>query len=103
MEDFDFVKAWNDALIKKAMNETSLESIAARLPPEGQAQWSQSLLPTDGRVRSETPDRTNSWSIGNLFARLWKGSNANLVHPMTGNSYLMSAVLPFRSLHRGAS
>jgi hypothetical protein len=28
MEDFDFVKAWNDALIKKAMNETSLDSIA---------------------------------------------------------------------------
>jgi hypothetical protein len=42
MEDFDFAKAWNDALIKKAMNETSLESIAARLPPEGQA-WLNGL------------------------------------------------------------
>ena len=42
MEDFDPVKAWNEALLKKARNETSLESIAARLPPEGQA-WLNGL------------------------------------------------------------
>jgi hypothetical protein len=42
MEDFDPVQAWNVALLKKAMNETSLESIAARLPPEGQA-WLNGL------------------------------------------------------------
>jgi hypothetical protein len=44
MADFDFAKAWNDALIKKAMNETSLESIASRLPPEGQV-WLNGLNP----------------------------------------------------------
>jgi hypothetical protein len=42
MEDFDFVKAWNDALIKKATDETPLDSIATRLPPEGQA-WLNGL------------------------------------------------------------
>jgi len=44
MDDFDPVKAWNDALLEKAMNETSLESMAARLSPEGQA-WLNSLNP----------------------------------------------------------
>ena len=42
VEDFDPVKAWNEALLKKAMNETPLESIAARLPPEGQT-WLNGL------------------------------------------------------------
>ena len=42
MEDFDPVKAWNEALIKKSMSETSLDSIAARLPPEAQA-WLNGL------------------------------------------------------------
>jgi hypothetical protein len=42
MEDFDFAKAWNDALIKKGMNEISFDSIAARLPPDGQA-WLNGL------------------------------------------------------------
>ena len=42
MEDFDFTKAWNEALIKKARIDASLESISARLPPEGQA-WLNGL------------------------------------------------------------
>ena len=49
MDDFDPVKARNEALIKKAMNETSLESIAARLPPEGQA-WLTGLNSFNRRV-----------------------------------------------------
>jgi hypothetical protein len=61
MEDFDPVKAWNEALIKKAMNETSLESIAAHLPPEGQA-WLTSLNRFNRRVveydlRNAGPDQ----------------------------------------------
>jgi hypothetical protein len=36
MEDFDPVKSWNEALFKEMM-KTPLESIATRLPPEGQA------------------------------------------------------------------
>jgi hypothetical protein len=61
MEDFDFVKAWNDALIKKAMNETSLDSIAARLPPEWQS-WLNGLNPFCRRtveydLRNAGPDQ----------------------------------------------
>ena len=41
MEDFDPVKAWNETLFKK-MIETPLDSIAERLPPEGQT-WLNSL------------------------------------------------------------
>jgi hypothetical protein len=36
MEDFDPVKAWNEALFEEMMNKGPLESIAALLPPEGQ-------------------------------------------------------------------
>jgi hypothetical protein len=42
MEDFDFSKAWSEALEKGAGN--SLEQVLARLPPEGQA-WLNSLNP----------------------------------------------------------
>jgi hypothetical protein len=50
MEDFDPIKAWNEILLKKlneanateAPNPVSLESISARLPPEGQA-WLNGL------------------------------------------------------------
>ena len=51
MEDWDPVKAWNDVLLKKAMNEAnateapnpiSLDSILPRLSPEGQA-WLNGL------------------------------------------------------------
>ena len=35
MEDFDSNKAWNEALFKE-ITKTPLESIAARLPQEGQ-------------------------------------------------------------------
>ena len=62
MEDFDFVKAWNNALIKKAMNETLLESIAARLLPERQA-WLNGLNRFCRRTVEydlRTPGRTNS-------------------------------------------
>jgi hypothetical protein len=41
MEDFAPVKAWNEALFKE-ITKTPLESIAARLPLEGQA-WLKSL------------------------------------------------------------
>ena len=61
MEDFDPIKAWNEALIKKATNEASLESIAARLPPEGQA-WVNGLNRFCRRVveydlRNSSPDQ----------------------------------------------
>jgi hypothetical protein len=42
MEDFDFSKAWSEALEKKAAN--SLEPVLARLPPQGRA-WLNSLNP----------------------------------------------------------
>jgi hypothetical protein len=60
MEDFDPVKAWNEALFKQ-MNETPLESVAARLPPEGQA-WLKSVNRFTRRVvefdlRNAGPDQ----------------------------------------------
>jgi len=67
MEDFDPIKAWNEALIKKATNEASLESIAARLPPEGQA-WVNGLNRFCRRVVEY--DLRNSRS--DLFVEDWR-------------------------------
>jgi hypothetical protein len=60
MEDSDPVKAWNEALFKE-ITRTPLESIATRLPPEGQA-WLKSLNNFCRRVvefdlRTAGPDR----------------------------------------------
>jgi len=85
MEDFDFVKARNDAVLKKmneifqptepsaaqnateAPNSISLESISARLPPEGQA-WLNGLnrlcrRAVEHDLRNVGPD---------LFVEYWK-------------------------------
>ena len=82
MEDFGPIKVWNEALLKKVMNEAppealknagevpnpiSLESISACLPPEGQA-WLNGLNPFCRRAvehdfRSAGPD---------LFVEYWK-------------------------------
>jgi hypothetical protein len=76
MEDFDPIKAWNDALLKNVMNEASateapnpisLESISARLPPEGQA-WLNGLnrfcrRAVEHDLRNAGPD---------LFVEYWK-------------------------------
>src|SRR5262245_20440871 len=46
-----------------------------------------SIAFADGRSSTicETSARTFSSSIGSLFATPWKSSNANSVHPTTGN------------------
>jgi hypothetical protein len=82
MEDFDPIKAWNEALLKKASNGAppealqnasevpnpiSLESISSCLPPEGQA-WLNGLNPFCRRavehdLRNAGPD---------LFVEYWK-------------------------------
>jgi hypothetical protein len=82
MEDSDAIKAWNEAVLKKAMNEAppealetasevpdpiSPESISACLPPEGQA-WLNGLNPFCRRAvehdfRSAGP---------HLFVAYWK-------------------------------
>lgn len=83
MDDFDPIKAWNDALLKKmsetlqptepaaaateAPNSILLESISVRLPPEGQA-WLNGLnrfcrRAVEHDLRSAGPD---------LFVEYWK-------------------------------
>jgi hypothetical protein len=66
VEDFDPVKAWNEALFKE-ITKTPLESTAERLPPEGQT-WLNGLNRFCRRVvefdlRNAGPDQ---------FAEHWK-------------------------------
>jgi hypothetical protein len=81
MEDFDQVKAWNEDFLKKfneappealknateVPNPISLESVLARLPPEGQA-WLNGLNPLCRR--SVEHDLRNAGR--DLFVKYWK-------------------------------
>jgi hypothetical protein len=75
MEDFDPIKAWNEALLKKlneanateAPNPIPLGSILPRLSPEGQA-WLNSLNPFCRRAVEHDLHRVGS----DLFVEYWE-------------------------------
>jgi hypothetical protein len=115
MEDFDPIKAWNEALLKK-MNEAppesrknatevpnpiSLELISASLPPAGQA-WLNGLnrfcrRAVEHDLRTAGPD---------LFVEYWtpcKSSNATSVHPITGCSFGHVHSRPSSSRHAASA
>ena len=91
MEDFDPIKAWNEALLKKVSNEAppealknasevpnpiSLESISARLPPEGRA-WLNGLNPFCRRAVAH--DLRNAGP--HLFVEYWKSLRDTIEKP----------------------